>query len=134
MEKTKLGLSIPVVGALTHLLFLFGGYTPGLLLVGYILICESDAGLKKTAVTATLAALLFSAANMLIGLLPGVGEVFGNLVAIFDEYLDLDILHYFAAFLSSIVSLLKTFAFVALAALTLLGKPLKLSFLDDLMD
>lgn len=134
MEKTKLGLPVYLMGALTYLLVLFGGFTSGLLVAGYILLCEENIGLKKSAITAILVAVVISAVNLLIGLLPDVTDVFRILFAIFGEYLDIGIVNNIANFFYSIVDLLKTFVFVLLAALELLRKPLKLSVLDKLFN
>ncbi len=134
MEKSKIGLTIPVMGALTYLLFLFGGYTPRLLVAGYILLREEHAGLKKTAITAVLAAVAISAVNLLIGLLPEVVDVFRTLFAIFGEYMDADILSAIAGFLYAILSLAKTVVFVGLAVLELMGKPLKIGFVEKLLN
>lgn len=134
MEKTKLGLTVPVMSALAYLLFLFGGYTAGLLVVGYILLCESNADLKKQALTALLVAVCVSALNLLIGLLPDVVDVFRCLIAIFGEYLDGGIISNIAGFFYAVLTLVKTVVFVGLAALALLGKPLKIALIDKLMD
>lgn len=134
MEKSKLGLPIPVMGALTYLLFLFGGYTAGLLIVGYVLLCEEDAGLKKHALTAVLLAVAFSCVSLLIGLLPDVVDIFRNLVAIFGEYMDGGIINSISGFLSSILSLLRIVAFAGLAAFVFLGKSVKIGFVDKLLD
>lgn len=133
MEKTKLGLKVSVMGALTYLLFLFGGYTAGLLVVGYILLCEENGDLKKHALTAVLTAIAISVANLVIGLLPDVVDVFQALIAIFDGYLDGGIITSFANFLYAILSLVKTVAFVGLAAAALLGKSIKVSLIDKLL-
>ncbi len=134
MEKSKLGLPIPVMGALTYLLFCFGGYVAGLLVTGYILLREEDAGLKKTAITAILTAIAVSLVNLLIGLLPDVVDVFRTLVAIFGEYMDGGIISSIAGFLYAVLAVVKTVAFVGLAALELLKKPIRISLVDKLLD
>ena len=73
MEKTRIGLPVGIMGALAFLLFLFAGYTPALLFAGYILICENDSRLRKTAVNALLLGLVFSALSTILGLLPQCG-------------------------------------------------------------
>ena len=40
--KTKLGVSVGILGAATYFLGLFSGYTVLALVVGYILLCEQD--------------------------------------------------------------------------------------------
>lgn len=134
MEKSKLGLPVPVLGALTFLLFLFSGYTAGLLLAGYILLREENVELRKTAVTAVLTAVAISAVNLVIGLLPDVVDIFESLFNIFGEYLGFSFFDSVANFLYSILTVLKTVVFTGLAVLALLNKPLKLGFIDKLMD
>ena len=135
MEKTKIGLSVAIMGAIVFLTALFGGYTPLLLVAGYILIAEENTQLKKTAVTAFLILLTFSAVNFVIGLLPDVQSILLSLLNIFginDIYLSF--INNIANFLYSVVSLLKDLVFIFLAGLSLLKKPLKLSFIDKLFD
>ena len=92
MEKTKLGVSAGFLCAAAYLLFLFGGYTPALLLVGYILICENDETLRISALTATILALAFSLLNLLIGLLPDILNIFESMLDIFNVYLNLNLI------------------------------------------
>ena len=134
MEKTKLGLSVRVAGALTYLLFLFGGYTPGLLVAGYILLREENTGLKKTAVTAVLIAVAISALNLLVGLVPDVIDVFRSLAAIFGGYINSGVIGSIASFLYTVLNLAKTVVFVGFAAMSLLGKPVKVAAVDKLLD
>lgn len=134
MEKTKLGLSVRVAGALTYLLFLFGGYTPGLLAAGYILLREDDAGLKKTAVTAVLAAVMFSVLNLLVGLVPDVIDVFRTLASIFGGYINGGVIGSIANFLYAVLTLAKTVIFAGLAVMALLGKTVKIAAVDKLLD
>ena len=52
MEKTKLGLSVAIMSALVFLVAAFGGYTPLLLVAGYILIAEENARVEEARRTA----------------------------------------------------------------------------------
>lgn len=134
MEKTKIGLSVAIMGAIVYLTALFGGYTPLLLVAGYILIAEESTQLKKTAVTAFLILLTFSAVNFVIGLLPDILNLFYSLLQIFRVYVHLNFVDNIANFLYNALGLLKELVLVILAVLTLLKKPLKLSFIDKLFD
>ena len=130
MEKTKLGLSVQVVSVLAFLLFLFGGYVPGLLLVGFVLICETNVDLKKTVVTALLLMIAFSAISTAINLLPNIYNAVVYLFRVFDEHPEADFVVEIFGFLDSALNLIKTFTFVVVVVRTILGKPLKLAFLD----
>ena len=135
MEKTKLGLSVAIMGAIVYLTALFGGFTPLLLVAGYILIVEENADLKKTAVTALMILLTFSAVNFVIGLLPDVQTILLSLLNIFginDIYLPF--INNIANFLYSVIGLLRELVFIFLAGLSIFKKPLKLPFIDKLFD
>lgn len=134
MEKTKLGLSVKICNALVFLLFLFGGYTVGLLALGYVLLFEKDQSLRVSAVTALLAAVAYSLIQMLISLLPNVVEIFVSMLNIFQVYVNANFLHNIYNFLSNILSLLKTVVFVILAFLAILDKPVQLTSVKKLLD
>lgn len=132
MEKTKLGLSVGVVGAATFLLFQFGGYTPALLLVGYILLCETDEGLKKTALTATIISFAYSLLNYAIYLLPNCINLLTSLLNVFGVYPELYIVDRIFNFLGTAASFMKGLLMVFLAGMAFLNKPVQLSFLKKL--
>ena len=134
MEKTKIGLKAGIVAALAYLLFLFGGYTVGLLFVGYVVLCEKDVWLRKTAVTALLVALCFSALSLLVGLLPDVLNLLYSLLRIFSVHIYLDIVESIFSFFSQIISLLRTVVFVLLAVLALQKKTVEIKALDKLFE
>lgn len=133
MEKSKLGLSTGIVGAIVILLVLFGGYTVGLLAVGYVLLWEKDVSLRVSALTALLVALAASVINMVVGLLPDLVDIFSSMMNIFKVYLNLDVVYSIANFFYNIVSLLKTVALAVLAVFSLIGKPLMLGFIKKLV-
>ena len=47
MQKTKIGISVGVMGAVMYFASLFGGYIPMLLLAGYIFLKEENIWLQK---------------------------------------------------------------------------------------
>lgn len=134
MEKTKLGLSVKICNVLVFLLFLFGGYTVGLLAFGYVMLCEKDQSLRVSAVTALLAAVAYSLLHMLIGLLPDVENVFVSMLNIFQVHANVLLLNRIATFLYGVLSLLKTVVFVILAFLAILDKPVQLASVKKLLD
>lgn len=50
--KTKLGISVGLLGTMVYFAALFGGYTPVILLAGYVLLFEENEWLKKAAIKA----------------------------------------------------------------------------------
>ena len=133
MEKTKLGLTTGVLGAVTYLSFLFGGYVAGLLILGYILLWEKDSVLKVSAMTALLITLAASIINAVVGLLPDVVNVLESLLNVFKVYFSVAFLDNIYAFFVRLISLLKTVAMLALAGLCLFNKPIQLPVIKKML-
>ena len=85
MQKTKLGISVGLLGAITYLCCLVGGYTPVIILVGYIALFEENIWLKKTAIKAFALMLAFSLISIVFNLIPGAVNLINELLGIFDE-------------------------------------------------
>lgn len=135
MEKTKLGLSVTFMSALVYLVALFGGYTPLLLVAGYILIAEESILLKKTAVTAIVLAIVFSALSFVIGLIPETLSVLISFLEIFGIHdLYIPFINNVANFLYATLSVLKEVAFIFIAGMALVGKPFVPPFISKFFD
>lgn len=134
MEKTKLGLSVPVASALVYLLMLFGGYTGGLLAIGYILLWEENEGLKKHAITALLVAVSVSTVNILIGLLPEVVDVLQIFASLFNSYMEASAVSSLTGILYALLSLVKTVVFLMLALNAYKGRYVKLGFIEKFLN
>ena len=52
MEKSRLGVKVCLLGALSYWLAMFGGFIPTLLLAGYVLLLKNDKWLKKSVLNA----------------------------------------------------------------------------------
>lgn len=122
MEKTKLGLSTAIMGALVCLLAIFGGYTVVILLTGYILICEKDRWLRTFSVSILLYCLAFSL------VLSGLGFV-RNLVLASD--LDGEAFLYWVMYA---VRILGKLGLLGLGAASFMGMKLKLPLLSTILD
>ena len=83
MQKTKLGVSVAVLGAAMYLLGLVGGYIPTLLMAGYVLLFEENSWLKKAAVKVLAVMLCFSFAGVVLGLLPSAVGVLNATLGVF---------------------------------------------------
>lgn len=60
MQKTRMGISVGLMGAATYLCGLFGGLMVTVVIAGYILLFEENAWLKRAAVICGAASFLFS--------------------------------------------------------------------------
>lgn len=83
MEKTKLGISVELLGVIVFASALFGGYFPLLLVAGYILLREENEWLRKSAVQAVTTSIVFSFLIYTVGLIPDALDWFGSLINIF---------------------------------------------------
>lgn len=113
MQKTKLGISVGLLGAALYFLGLFSGYLVTVLLAGYVLLCEKDEWLKRAAVKAVSVLMLFSLASAVIGLIP-------NLITFIDCVFSVFGGDFHIYFISNIVNVITT-ALSILQKLLLLG-------------
>lgn len=74
MQKTKLGVSVALLGAAVYFTALISSLIPLLLVAGYILLCEENEWLRRCAVKATVIFMLIALVPAVIGL---VEDVFG---------------------------------------------------------
>jgi len=132
--KSKLGISIGVFAALTYLLGLFSGYVVLTLVVGYILLCETDEFLRKSAVKAMLIMLVFSLASSVLGLIPNGINILDNLFNIFGGSFHIFFVTNIISFITSILSLVQKLLLLVLAFMAWSGKNCKIPVLDDLVD
>jgi len=67
MEKTKLGISVGLLGAILYFTGMFN-FIVLILLVGYVLIFETNEWLRKSALKAVMVVIVFSIVSTLIGI------------------------------------------------------------------
>lgn len=132
MEKSKLGISVGLLSALT---FLTGylGITAMVLVVGYILIREENTTLKKNAVGTVVLYLAFLAISLCIGILDNVVDVF-NFGGWMYGTLMYTITNGFISTLNCIVSIAEKVVFGLLAVFALLGKEVKIPLIDKFVE
>ena len=136
MEKTKLGISVGLLGALVFV----SGYTSLTVLAlvgGYVLLKEENSTLKKYVVYAAALLIAFLAASMCISAIEtvfdflnfnswmtsvdGLSTVYRIIMALFET-------------LTDILYIAKILVFGFLALMALVGKEIKIAFLDKLVE
>lgn len=97
MQKTKLGISVGLLGAVIYFMGLFSGFLVTILLAGYVLLCEENEWLRKSAVKAVFVTVFFSVLSAVVTLIPDAIGVIDSLVSIFGGSV-------YIAFVSNLVS------------------------------
>ncbi|MCL2058698.1 MAG: hypothetical protein FWH01_06515 [Oscillospiraceae bacterium] len=83
--KTKLGISIGLLGAAVYFVALFDGFLALTLIAGYILLFEESEWLKKAAVKAFAILVGVALLRALIALVPDLFNLINNFIGIFGQ-------------------------------------------------
>ena len=134
MQKTRLGISVPLMGLIVCLCGMFAGYTVAILVAGYILLAEENIWLRKTAAKVIALMLAFSVLSAIVGLIPDVWGVIENFIGIFKEYFYVSFIDRIFNFLSSVVSLARFFVFALLSYKALTQGTIKVPVVDTILN
>ena len=115
MQKTKLGISVGLAGAILYLLGLYGGVLVTILAAAYILMAEENEWLRKAAVKSVVLMLGFSALSTVIYFIPSIFDFFFSILNVFGAHIYWDFLNSIANVLTSALSLLERVLFIGLA-------------------
>lgn len=132
--KTKLGISVGLFGAAIYFTALLGGYTPVILLSGYVLLCEENEWLKKTAVKAV--ALLISIAFLttLINLIPDLLSWINSLVLLFEGAFEYQKVNSFIGVITGAISIIRICLFLVLGVKALNQSTIAIPFVDEMLE
>ena len=134
MEKTKLGISVGLMGAALYFLGLFSSYIVAVLLAGYVLLFEDNAWLKKSAVKAVAVLAIFSFATAVVNLLPNAVNLINDFVAIFGGHFYLSFLSNLVGFVTTALNLLEKLLLLGLGLTALNQGTLPVPFVDGLIN
>jgi len=135
MEKTKIGLSVNIVAAIALLFALFGNSLALVLVVGYVLIAESDLWLKKTVVKALFVSLLFSLIYLVIGFIPTLVDFIEEIVRFFNVGFSIPVIDSVIYIIRGIfLSTIEKLVFLFMAFMAFSKKDIKIAPIDDFID
>ncbi len=86
MQKTKLGITVGALGAITYFAGFFSGYLVAIVLAGYVLLFEENAWLKRSVVKAIVVMTFFSVLVAIINFIPEVIGFIGNIASVFNGH------------------------------------------------
>lgn len=84
MQKTKLGITVGALGAITFFAGFFGGYLAAIVLAGYALLFEENVWLKRSVVKAVVLMVFFSVTVAIINVIPDLLGFVGNIASVFN--------------------------------------------------
>lgn len=132
MQKTKLGISVGLMGAIAYFAGLFGGYLVAMLIFGYIMLVEDNPWLRKTAVKSIVLLVTFSVLSAVIGLIPDIISFINTIFNVFGSYFSLSVLTNILAIITSALSILKTVIFIILGLKALNQGTLTIPVVDNM--
>lgn len=132
MQKTKLGISVGLMGAIAYFAGLFSGYLVAVLIFGYIMLVEDNPWLRKTAVKSIVLLVTFSALSAVIGLIPDFISFINTIFNVFGSYFSLSVVTNILAVLTSALGILKTVVFLVLGLKALNQGTLTIPVVDNI--
>jgi len=133
--KTKIGVSAGAYAAFTFFLAYFGGYTPLLIAVGFVLIFENNEWLKATVLKAVVLSVLFSLLTTALRFIPNnMFGLFRDIAAIFNGNLTYAKLSQVITALTDIVGICELVLFIILMFMALKMKTIKIGFVEKFVE
>lgn len=133
MLKTKLGISIALVGAAMYFLGMFS-LIPAVLLAGYVLIAEENEWVKRQAARMVGVVLLFGLLSIAIGWIDEFVGMLNIVVRWFNDEVYLKVPGNLTGLLQYIISIVKEVFLLVMGIMALNMKSIKFPLVDKLLD
>lgn len=133
MQKTKLGITVGLLGATIFFTGLFGGYLVAILLTAYVLVFEENPWLRRSAVKAVTLMICFSLMSTIIYLLPNVLDLINNLVSIFHGSLNVEVIDKIAIVLDGGLHIVEKILFIGLGLKAMYQSTIVIPMVDNLI-
>lgn len=114
MQKTKLGITVGLLGAAIYFTGLFGGFLVAVVLAGYSLMFEENEWLKKNAVKAIALMVFFAMLSAVVNLIPDTISFINYVAGIFGGYVTVGILSSIASAIESAIGIIEKILFIVL--------------------
>ena len=134
MQKTRMGISVGLMGAATYLCGLFGGLMVTVVIAGYILLFEENAWLKRAAVKSVALLLFFSAVIAVINLIPNTVSLIDSIVSIGGLDFRISPVTSLISAIVSAIQIIEKLLFLALGSAALGQGTVRFPVVDKLLD
>lgn len=112
--KSKMGISVGLLGAALYFSGLFNGMLLILILAGYVLLVEDNEWLRRTSVKSVVLYVMFALLSSLIGLIPDAISFIGSFLGIFGGGLSIPFITSVVSFIDKGLALFKVILFIIL--------------------
>lgn len=133
MEKTRLGITISLLGAGLYFIGLMG-MTPLIIAAGYVLLIEENQWLRRVAVKAIAVVLFFTILNNAVGLLSESSSFLSTLVALFNGSINLLTVNRIISLARIVISFLSTLTLLLLGFKALRMRDMGVGPVDTVVD
>lgn len=135
MQKTKLGISVGLLGAIIYFTTLFGGnYLLTVILCGYVLLAEDNPWLRRSSIKAVLLMIVFSLLSFAVSIIPSFVGLFQNFIYLFGGNSDMAFISNIQNILITVIGIVRSFLFVIMGLKALSQGTIRLSFIDKTID
>lgn len=134
MPKTRLGISVGLLGAAAYFAALFGGFLVTLVLVGYVLMFEENEWLRRSVVKAFALLIVFSICTTIVNLIPNGINFINNLFAAFGGRFSVAFLSYIAAAIVNVLNMIENVVFIVLGLKALNQSTIVIPIVDQLLN
>ena len=135
MEKTKLGISQGMLGAIVYFSAALLGYISLFIIGGYILFVEKTEWLKKCVIKAVILMLLYTLISTVIGIVPQIFTLGGGEESLLGSYyLYLTGVYSIVAILLVVLNLVRIVLFITLGVKALNKKTIRIPIVDHFID
>lgn len=133
MQKTRLGISVGMLGATVYLTGLFSGYLVAILIAGYVLLFEENGWLKRSVVKAVSLMVFFSFITVLINLIPDAMNCISYIASMFGGNFHVGFVSNLVSAVTSVIDIIEKVFFLALGVKALNQGTIAVPVVDKLI-
>lgn len=134
MQKTKLGISVGLLGAAIYFMGLFSGFFITVILAGYVLLVEDNMWLRKNAVKAVVLLTFLTLFTTGINLIPNLIGFINNLAAVFGGKFEIAVLSHIVIVIDSGIDIVEKVLFILLGTKALNQGTIEIPVVDKLIE
>lgn len=138
MKSAKLGISVGLIGAVIYFSGILSGSLSGylltILLVGYVLLCEENLWLKKSALKAISIMITCSVLIAVLNIVPSIFGIVSNVISIFGASVQFTIITGIFGIITGVISLAEKVLLIVLGVKAFNQGTVKIPFIDDFVN